>query len=58
MGTFVVRRPAGSPPDTQLRLTRRVQAWVQDARAAGLDDEGLESIMRAAVSAGRAEEIA
>jgi GntR family transcriptional regulator len=50
VGTFVSRRPAGPPPDAQARLARGLQQWVQGARAEGLDDEAIESMLRAILS--------
>ena len=46
VGTFVVRRPNGPPPGTQVRLSRGLDRWVQTARAEGLDDEAIESMLR------------
>jgi len=46
VGTFVVRRPSGPPPGTQVRLSRGLERWVQTARAEGLDDESIESLLR------------
>src|ERR1700728_3385915 len=45
-GTFVRRLPAGPPPTTHSRLGRSLARWVRDARAAGLDDEAIESLLR------------
>ncbi len=58
VGTFVARRPAGPPPDKQLRLARSLQRWVQSARTEGLDDEAIESLLRSTLSSSRIEEIA
>jgi GntR family transcriptional regulator len=58
VGTFVARRPAGPPPGTQLRLARRLEQWVRAARAEGLDDEAIESLLRSTLSGSRAEGIA
>ena len=58
VGTFVARRPAGPPPATQHRLARTLERWVQAARDAGLDDDGIESMVRATLSRSRTEEIA
>ena len=58
VGTFAMRRPAGPPPGTQLRLARSLEAWVGTARDAGLDDEAIESMLRATLSGARAENIA
>jgi GntR family transcriptional regulator len=46
VGTFVLRRPPGPPPETQARLARSLRRWVDSARAAGLDDESIESLVR------------
>jgi GntR family transcriptional regulator len=45
-GTFVRQRPAGPPPTTHSRLGRSLGRWVREARAAGLDDESMESLLR------------
>jgi GntR family transcriptional regulator len=58
VGTFVASRPAGPPPAIQHRLARSLERWVQTARDAGLDDEGIESMLRATLSGARAEKIA
>jgi GntR family transcriptional regulator len=50
VGTFVARRPAGPPPDTQLRLARSLQRWLQTARAEGLDDDAIESMVHLTLS--------
>jgi GntR family transcriptional regulator len=47
VGTFVSRRPEGPPPGTQARLARSLEKWVQTARTEGLDDESIESMLRA-----------
>ena len=52
VGTFVSRRPSGPPPDTQTRLARRLERWVDTARAEGLDDEAIESLLRSILRAG------
>jgi GntR family transcriptional regulator len=46
VGTFIVRRPNGPPPGTQVRLSRGLERWVQTARAQGLDDDSIESMLR------------
>jgi GntR family transcriptional regulator len=50
-GTFVLRRPAGPPPGTHSRLGRGLARWVSEARAAGLDDEAMESLLRVTLRA-------
>jgi GntR family transcriptional regulator len=56
VGTFVTRRPAGPPPGTQVRLARSLERWVQTARAEGLDDEAIESLLRQTLSSSKSEE--
>src|ERR1700735_4972655 len=57
-GTFVVGVPAGPPPGTHSRLARSLAQWVRGARAAGLDDESIESLLRITLRADADEEIA
>jgi GntR family transcriptional regulator len=57
-GTFVRRRLPGPPPGTHSRLGRSLVRWVAEARAAGLDDESMESLLRVALQAETEEEIA
>ena len=45
-GTFVRSRPPGPPPGTHSRLGHSLARWVREARAAGLDDESIESLLR------------
>lgn len=58
VGTFVTRRPAGPPPGTQVRLARSLERWVRTARAEGLDDEGIESLLRQTLSGSKEAETA
>jgi GntR family transcriptional regulator len=46
VGTFVVRRPHGPPPDEQVRLAHSLERWVETARTAGLDDQAMEAMLR------------
>ena len=46
VGTFVVRRPHGPPPDEQARLAHSLERWVETARTAGLDDQAMEAMLR------------
>jgi GntR family transcriptional regulator len=46
VGTFVVRRPHGPPPEEQIRLARGLERWVETARAVGLDDQAMEAMLR------------
>jgi GntR family transcriptional regulator len=58
VGTFVASRPAGPLPAIQHRLARNLERWVQAAREAGLDDDGIESMVRATLARSRSEETA
>jgi GntR family transcriptional regulator len=57
-GTFVRSRPPGPPPGTHERLGRTLAGWVREARAAGLDDEAIESLLRVTLRAAAEEDIA
>jgi GntR family transcriptional regulator len=57
-GTCVTKRPDGPPSGTLARLGRSLARWVHEARAAGLDDESIESLLRATLHAAAEEEIA
>jgi GntR family transcriptional regulator len=46
IGTFALRRPDGPPPATQAALTRGLTRWIEKARLAGLDDAGMEALLR------------
>ena len=50
-GTFVTTRPDGPPPGTHTRLGRGLARWVREARAAGLDDDSIESLLRVTLRA-------
>jgi len=45
-GTFVRALPPGPPPGTHSRLGNSLARWVREARAAGLDEESMESLLR------------
>jgi GntR family transcriptional regulator len=53
VGTFVSRRPSGPPPGVQTKLAKSLDRWVQSARAEGLDDESIESLLRTMLSGSR-----
>lgn len=57
-GTFVRSRPPGPAPSTHSRLGRGLAAWVREARAAGLDDEAIESLLKGTLQAQDEEDIA
>ena len=46
VGTFVARRPHGPPPEEQMRVARGLERWIETARAAGLDDQAMEAMLR------------
>jgi GntR family transcriptional regulator len=46
VGTFVLRRPQGPPPEEQIRLAQGLGRWIGKARAAGLDDRAMEEMLR------------
>jgi GntR family transcriptional regulator len=48
-GTFVRRSLSGGDPSAQARLRRELDRWLRNARAAGLDIEGIEALYHAAV---------
>jgi GntR family transcriptional regulator len=58
LGTFVLRRPPGPPPGTHATLARSLARWVERARAAGLDDRSIESLVREMLHGATQEEIA
>jgi GntR family transcriptional regulator len=58
VGTFIVRRPSGPPPGTQVRVSRGLDRWVQIARAEGLDDESIEAMVRDTLRKSRSERLA
>ncbi len=58
LGTFVRGRPPGPPPGTHSRLGHSLARWVREARAAGLDDESIESLLRVTLRSADEEEIA
>jgi DNA-binding transcriptional regulator YhcF (GntR family) len=48
-GTFVTKRPKGPSPEVQEALSDDLGSWIQKARAAGLDDEAIEALVRVAL---------
>ena len=57
-GTFVRGLPPGPPPGTHARLSRSLARWVREARAAGLDNESMESLLRVTLRAADTKETA
>jgi GntR family transcriptional regulator len=48
-GTFVRRTLKGADPAVQARLRRQLDGWLRAARAAGLDQEGIDALHQAAM---------
>src|SRR2546423_1801302 len=48
-GTFVRRGLPGGDPAAQAKLRRELDRWLRSARAAGLDQEGIEALYQTAV---------
>ncbi len=57
-GTFVQRSLSQSTPASVAALTRRLERWIAAARAAGLDEDGIMDVVRAAMRDFDAEETA
>ena len=55
VGTFVLRRPAGPPPDVHARLARSLDRWVKTAREQGLDEASIQALLRSAAGHGESE---
>ena len=55
VGTFVLRRPDGPPPNEQAALQRSLAAWIAKAQRAGLADSDIESMVRTVLRIARAE---
>jgi len=47
-GTFV-KRSLDAAPEERVGLQRTIESWVADARAAGLDDEGIAALVAEAM---------
>jgi GntR family transcriptional regulator len=48
-GTFVVGTLGGPTPVAQGSLRQAMERWVRSARQAGLDEEGMQAILKAAL---------
>jgi GntR family transcriptional regulator len=48
-GTFVQRSLSQATPNALSGLTRRLERWIAAARAAGLDEDGIMDVVRAAM---------
>jgi GntR family transcriptional regulator len=45
VGTFIVSQAnTGPPPRTQATLSKKLRQWIEDANAAGLDQETIEAL--------------
>lgn len=49
IGTFVCKQPAGPSPDTQTALLVKLDTWIAEAKAAGLDEESTEALFNSAL---------
>jgi GntR family transcriptional regulator len=58
VGTFVLRRPSGPPPETQAKLAHALRRWVDSAKEAGLDDESIESLVHSTLHETEGEALA
>lgn len=58
VGTFVSSEPVPPPPDDLDRLRSSLDRWVGQARAAGLDDEGIGALVAEAVRPGAVSRVA
>jgi DNA-binding transcriptional regulator YhcF (GntR family) len=52
VGTFVAANPPPPPVDNLNGLRSSLERWVTRARAAGLDDEGIDALVAEAIRAG------
>jgi GntR family transcriptional regulator len=57
-GTFVVGTVAGPPPGTYSRLRRGLRRWLDEAQAAGLDDESIAAFVANSLRGSAEEEVA
>ena len=44
-GTFISGRPVGPPPHIQGALAEELDAWIDKAKKAGLDEESIEALI-------------
>jgi GntR family transcriptional regulator len=58
VGTFVTDTPPDPPLRAQLPLRRELARWVGKARAAGLDNDGIEALFRDTLRTNSARDIA
>lgn len=45
VGTFVVKRPVGPPPNTHRHLAESLSKWIDGAHEAGLDNDAIEAML-------------
>ncbi len=48
VGTFVTKQPAGLSPDIQSALLDKLEGWLAETQAAGLDEEAVEALFHTA----------
>jgi GntR family transcriptional regulator len=49
IGTFVTKQPAGPSPSAQAALLDKLDSWITEAEAVGLDDEAAEAFFHTAL---------
>lgn len=49
IGTFVLARSTGPPPEVQAAMLKKLEAWIMEAKAAGLDQESIEALLNNAL---------
>ncbi len=57
-GTFVLRFIGGPPPDELAALKRELDRWLEEAFAAGLDDDSVEALFATALRSTQARGVA
>jgi GntR family transcriptional regulator len=50
-GTFIAATLGSAAPEAMARLHDQLAGWARDARAAGLEDEDMEALLRAVLTA-------
>jgi GntR family transcriptional regulator len=51
-GTFILRSLLSASPADQLRMRKRLAAWLAQAQAAGLDESGIRALVDSVLDAG------
>lgn len=56
IGTFVTKQPKGPSPDVQSALLSKLEGWIAEAQADGLDDEAAEALFNTALRKKRGDQ--